>query len=147
MVWRTGRKRVEQIKQVVGGRMLQRRRPAVAVPEEGDGRAGGLGAGEVRGTGTAHGQAVPGTERRAEELGPGEAQVVPGEGEGPVLPEAAADELRANVQEDAGVRSADREPHRPDERVLGPLQHRRQERRPESGFRGQVRERHQTVEI
>jgi len=53
--------------------------------------------------------------------------VVPGEGESVVLPKAASDELRANVQEDAGVRGTDREPHRPNERVFGPL-HQRQER-------------------
>lgn len=53
--------------------------------------------------------------------------MVPGEGESVVLPKAASDELRANVQEDAGVRGTDREPHRPNERVFGPL-HQRQER-------------------
>lgn len=55
--------------------------------------------------------------------------MVSGEGESVVLPEAVADELRANVQADAGVRGTDREPHRPDERVLGPLRHHRRRRR------------------
>lgn len=47
--------------------------------------------------------------------------MVPREGESVELPEAAADELRANVQENAGVRGSDRKLDRTDERVLGPV--------------------------
>lgn len=67
--------------------------------------------------------------------------MVPGKGKSVVLPKAVADELRADVQEDAGVRGADREPHRSDERVLGPL-HQRQERRQKGGRHREDRECH-----
>lgn len=71
--------------------------------------------------------------------------MVPGEGESVVLPKAAADELRANVQEDSGVRGANRESHGPDERVFGSL-YQRQERGQEGGrCRGEDRKRHQTM--
>lgn len=54
---RVGRERVEQIKQVVV-RMLQYRRPAVVVSEKG--HRDGLATGEIRRTGTTHGQINPG---------------------------------------------------------------------------------------
>lgn len=47
--------------------------------------------------------------------------MVPGEGKSVVLPKATANELRANVQEDPGVRGPDREPYGPNECVHGPL--------------------------
>lgn len=127
----TGGERAEQIEQTVGRMRRRQYRRSVAVSQERNGD--GLEVGTVQGAGTAHGQADPGVERRAQGLGPGEAQVVPGEGESVVLPAAVTDELRANVQADAGVRGADRKPHRPDERVLGPLRHRRRRRRQERG--------------
>lgn len=55
-----GGKRVEQIEQIIV-RMLQHRRPAFVVAEEGHGD--GFATGEIRGTGTAHGQIDPGAER------------------------------------------------------------------------------------
>lgn len=121
--------------------MLRRCRGPVVVGA-GEGNGGGRrGAERVQGAGTAHGPVDPSAERRAQELGPGETQVVPGKGESVVLPETVADELRADVQEDAGVRGADREPDRPDERVLGPLYRGRQERRQEQDGQD-YRERH-----
>lgn len=50
--------------------------------------------------------------------------MVPGKRKSVVLPEAAADELRTDVQEDASFRGSNRESHCSDERVLRPLQHR-----------------------
>jgi len=108
----------------------------------------GASARTIPGAGTANGRAVPRAKRGEEELGPGAAQVVPREGESAVLPEAVANELRADVQEDPGVRGADREPdRRPDERVLGPLRRARREERglQEGRGEGRTRQRHQTV--
>lgn len=69
--------------------------------------------------------------------------MVPGKGESVVLPEATADELRTNVQEDSGVRGADRESDRTDERVLGSVRNGRQERSEENTRRGsEDRQRH-----
>lgn len=113
-----GGERVEQIEQVV---RIQHR-GSVTVSEERN--RCGLETRTIQRTRTTYCQADSVVERGTEELGPGEAEMVPGKGESVVLPKAVADELRANVQEDAGVRSADREPHRPDERVLGPLHQR-----------------------
>lgn len=101
-------------------------------------------AGTVPETGMAHGPVVPGAERGAEELGPGAAQVVSGEGESVVLPAAVADELCTDVPEDAGVRGADRESHGADERVLGPPVWRQERGGPEGG-QGRPGERHQAV--
>lgn len=94
----SGGKRAEQIEQVI---RMQYRLHRVAVAEE---RVRGrIEIGRVQRARTAHSQVDPGVKRRKEELGPGEAQVVSGEGESVVLPKAVADELRADVQEDASV--------------------------------------------
>lgn len=136
MIFATGGERAEQIEQVVRVRC---RRPVDAATPGDRNRSE---TGTARRAGEAHGPAVSCAEQGAQELGPGTAQVVPGEREGAQLPETVADELRADVQEDSGVRGANREPHRPDERVLGPLRSGRQEHGQENG---EDRERHQTL--
>lgn len=118
---------------------------AGAGPGPGRGGVAVAAAGTVPATGMAHDPVVPGAERGAEELGPGAAQVVPGEGEGVVLPAAVADELRADVPEDAGVRGADRESNGADERVLGPPVWQQEPGGPEGGGQGRSGERHQAV--
>lgn len=140
----TGGERVEEIEQQqqVGRRRGRRR----FIRRRGR-RSQRRRAGKIPEVGTAHGPPDPDAERGAKELGPGETEVVSGEGESVVLPETAADELRADVPEDAGVRGADREPHGPDERVLGPLRRRgrcrrsrgRDQERRQKGRRGQNR--------
>lgn len=71
--------------------------------------------------------------------------MVPREGESIVLPKAAANELRTNVQENSGVRGANREPHSPNERVFGPLYQQQEHRQEDYSCHGKDRERHQTM--
>lgn len=134
-----GGKRVEQNEQ-----RQQQQQVVGTGPGSGRGGVAVAAAGTVPATGTAYDPVVPGAERGAEELGPGAAQVVPGEGESVVLPAAVADELRANVPENADVRGADRESHGADERVLGPPVWRQERDGPEGG-EGRAGERHQAM--